>query len=107
MNPSILTYIGSCLLLGWGVTHLFPTRSVVLGFGEISPVNKRIIALEWMTEGVALIFIALKFCPSIFSGASALIIIGAHLDQNDSKQRLRSRHSACTLGAHPPRLERP
>ena len=57
MNGAILTYIGSFLLLGWGVAHLFPTRNVILGFGEISADNRRIIQMEWITEGVALIFI--------------------------------------------------
>ena len=36
---------------------MFPTRKVVLGFGEISADNKRIVQMEWITEGVALVFI--------------------------------------------------
>jgi hypothetical protein len=39
------------------VAHLFPTKSVVVGFGEISIDNKRIITMEWINEGLALIFI--------------------------------------------------
>ena len=53
----ILLYIGSGLTVIWGVAHLFPTKSVVQGFGEISIDNKRIITMEWITEGLALIFI--------------------------------------------------
>jgi len=53
----ILLYLGSGLTVIWGVAHLFPTKSVVQGFGEISIDNKRIIAMEWITEGLALIFI--------------------------------------------------
>ena len=53
----ILLYLGSGLTLIWGVAHLFPTKSVVQGFGEISIDNKRIITMEWITEGLALIFI--------------------------------------------------
>ena len=53
----ILLYLGSGLTVLWGVAHLFPTKSVVQGFGEISIDNKRIIAMEWITEGLALIFI--------------------------------------------------
>ena len=41
----------------WGVAHLFPTRSIVRGFGEISVDNKNIITMEWIIEGVALMFI--------------------------------------------------
>jgi len=53
----ILLYLGSGLTLIWGVAHLFPTKSVVQGFGEISIDNRRIITMEWITEGLALIFI--------------------------------------------------
>lgn len=55
----ILLYIGSALPFFWGVSHLFPTRSVVAGFGDISPDNKRIITMEWIIEGVALMFIGI------------------------------------------------
>ena len=53
----ILLYLGSGLTVIWGVAHLFPTKSVVQGFGEISIDNKRIITMEWINEGLALIFI--------------------------------------------------
>ncbi len=53
----ILMYLGSCLTVIWGVEHIYPTKSVVQGFGEISIDNKRIITMEWITEGFALIFI--------------------------------------------------
>jgi hypothetical protein len=57
MTGQILVYIGSALPVLWGVSHLFPTRGVVAGFGEISADNRRIITMEWITEGVALIFL--------------------------------------------------
>lgn len=57
MNGTVLTYTGSALCLIWGISHLFPTRAIVSGFGELSPDNRRIITMEWITEGVALIFI--------------------------------------------------
>lgn len=59
MSNHILLYIGSALPLLWGISHLFPTESVVEGFGDISLENKRIIMMEWIIEGVALIFIGL------------------------------------------------
>jgi hypothetical protein len=55
----ILLYLGAFFTLAWGVTHLFPTRSVVNGFGDISQDNKQIITMEWIVEGVCLIFIGL------------------------------------------------
>jgi hypothetical protein len=57
MTNHILLYLGAALPFLWGVSHLFPTRSVVKGFGDISLDNKRIIAMEWIIEGAALIFI--------------------------------------------------
>ncbi|GAG10833.1 unnamed protein product, partial [marine sediment metagenome] len=37
------------------VAHLFATKGVVAGFGELTPDNRRIITMEWIVEGVALI----------------------------------------------------
>jgi hypothetical protein len=59
MIDQILLYLGAFFTFAWGVAHLFPTKSVVEGFGEISQDNKRIIAMEWIVEGVSLIFIGL------------------------------------------------
>ena len=57
MLNQVFLYSGSAFISFWGVAHLFPTRSVVSGFGEISVDNKRIITMEWIIEGIALIFI--------------------------------------------------
>ncbi|MGB9005460.1 MAG: hypothetical protein WCB96_07045 [Candidatus Aminicenantales bacterium] len=57
MVHTIFLLVGAGLTALWGIAHLFPTRSVVEGFGNISADNKRIIAMEWIVEGVALIFI--------------------------------------------------
>ena len=53
----ILLYTGAGITIIWGIAHLFPTKSVVKGFGEISADNKNIITMEWIIEGIALIFI--------------------------------------------------
>jgi len=42
----------------WGVAHLFATRGVVAGFGDITADNRLIITMEWIVEGVALMSIA-------------------------------------------------
>jgi hypothetical protein len=52
----VLGYVGASFVALWGAAHLFPTRNVVKGFGEISTDNRRIITMEWIIEGVALIF---------------------------------------------------
>ncbi len=59
MTGQILLYFGAFFTFTWGVSHLFPTRNVVAGFGEISRDNKLIITMEWIVEGVCLIFIGL------------------------------------------------
>lgn len=59
MGNRILLYLGSALPLLWGVAHLVPTRSVLNGFGDITADNRRIVAMEWIGEGVTLIFLGL------------------------------------------------
>ncbi len=53
----LLLYLGAAMVSLWGIAHLVPTRNVVAGFGEISEDNRHIIAMEWIVEGVSLIFI--------------------------------------------------
>jgi hypothetical protein len=52
-----LLYIAAALTGLWGIAHLFATRGVVAGFGELTSDNRRIITMEWIVEGVALISI--------------------------------------------------
>jgi hypothetical protein len=59
MINQILLYVGAAFPLFWGIAHLFPTKSVVKGFGDISLDNRRIITMEWIIEGVSLIFIGI------------------------------------------------
>lgn len=54
----ILLYSASGALAAWGVAHLFATRGVVAGFGELSADNRRIITMEWIVEGVAFLSVA-------------------------------------------------
>ena len=54
MNQVVL-YVASAMTGLWGVAHLFATKGVVAGFGDLSADNRRIITMEWIVEGVALI----------------------------------------------------
>jgi hypothetical protein len=54
---TVLMTVGAALLALWGIAHLLPTRGVADGFGEITVDNRRILVMEWMIEGFALIFI--------------------------------------------------
>ena len=57
MLRKILILVGGLLASVWGTAHLFPTGSVVKGFGNLTQDNVRIITMEWMNEGFTLIFI--------------------------------------------------
>jgi hypothetical protein len=59
MFQSISAAIGASLALMWGIAHLFPTQSVVRGFGEVSSNNRYIITMEWIAEGLSLMFLGL------------------------------------------------
>jgi len=67
MINKVFLYSAAVLPLFWGVAHLFPTNSVVKGFGDITEDNKRIITMEWIIEGLSLIFIgSLLFTITFF-----------------------------------------
>lgn len=68
MLNTILLSIGGFSVLLWGISHLFPTASVIKGFGDISTDNRRIILMEWITEGLALIFIGVLVLLVTFFG---------------------------------------
>ena len=53
----ILLCVGSGVIIVWGIAHLIPTKAIVNGFGEISEDNKKILAMESIAEGLALIFL--------------------------------------------------
>ena len=57
MNPTLL-YTAAAISGLWGIAHLFATRGVVAGFGDLSNDNRRIITMEWIVEGVALLSMA-------------------------------------------------
>ena len=61
----VLTVIGSTLTILWGIAHLFPTKNVVKDFGDVSEDNKNIIRMEWINEGVILIFLGGLLIASI------------------------------------------
>ena len=57
MGSEILLYIGSIIIILWGIAHIIPTKSIVGGFGAISEDNKKIITMESIAEGLTLCFI--------------------------------------------------
>ena len=55
----VLLYSGSIIILIWGAAHLFPTKTIVRGFGPISEDNRKIITMEWLAEGVAMCYMGI------------------------------------------------
>jgi hypothetical protein len=55
----VLVYIGSGVIIMWGIAHLIPTRAIVNGFGAISEDNRKILAMESIAEGFTLIFLGI------------------------------------------------
>ena len=66
MANQVFLYLGAALPIFWGIAHLFPTKSVVESFGDISLDNKRIITMEWIVEGVSLFFMGLLVATVTF-----------------------------------------
>jgi hypothetical protein len=82
MIDLVLLYLGAALSALWGIAHLFPTVSVVKGFGAISADNQHIITMEWIVEGVSLIFIgvlvaSVTFIDPIGSISKAVFLLSA------------------------------
>jgi len=69
----VLLYLGAALTALWGISHLFATRGVVAGFGEISDDNRHIIAMEWIVEGVSLILIGILVAVVTLIGPDAVV----------------------------------
>jgi hypothetical protein len=56
---SVLLYAGSIIITIWGIAHIIPTGAVVAGFGKLSGDNTKIITMEWIAEGLTLVFIGI------------------------------------------------
>jgi hypothetical protein len=69
---AILLYIGSIIIILWGIAHIIPTKAIVNGFGAISEDNKKIITMELISEGLTLIFLGvLVLLVTIIAGAQS------------------------------------
>lgn len=75
----VLIYVGSLMVLIWGSAHLVPTKSVIRGFGAISDANRNIVAMEWIVEGIALIFVATLVAAVTFIDPTSNISIAVYI----------------------------
>ena len=74
----VLLYIAAALTAVWGVSHLVATSGVVTGFGELSADNRRIVTMEWITEGVTLVSLAVLVATVTAIDASAPVTSGVY-----------------------------
>jgi hypothetical protein len=74
----VLLYIAAALTAVWGVSHLMATSGVVAGFGELGADNRRIITMEWITEGVALVSLGALVATVTVIGEDAAVASGAY-----------------------------
>jgi hypothetical protein len=71
----VLFLTSAILSILWGSAHLIPTKSIVTGFGDISKDNEQIITMEWIIEGVSLIFIGILIAAVTLLDSTAPVSI--------------------------------
>ena len=49
--------VGAIAIAAWGMAHIAATRPIADGFGPLSVTNHRIITMESIAEGIALVFV--------------------------------------------------
>ena len=59
MTAELVLYSGAALIQIWGLAHIVPTKSVVAGFEPLSRDNRLVLTMEWVVEGLFLVFIGL------------------------------------------------
>lgn len=64
MLGNLLVVAAGATLIAWGGAHIAPTRAVVRSVPALSLDDRRILTMEWVAEGLAL----------IFAGALALVV---------------------------------
>jgi hypothetical protein len=79
MSGSIILFIASGITALWGIAHLFATGGVVRGFGDLSTDNRRIITMEWIVEGVALLAIGAFVAVAAAIAPASTVSAGVYL----------------------------
>ena len=76
MNQIVL-FVAAGITCLWGIAHLFATKGAVADFGDMSVDHRRIITMEWIAEGVALIstaaFVAVAAAIDPLSSVSSAV----------------------------------
>jgi hypothetical protein len=59
MLSNYLTYSGCALAGIWGLIHVYPSKKLMAYFGKKSWESREILFMEWVLEGITLIFIGI------------------------------------------------
>lgn len=72
MSGSFFLGVGTGLITLWGIAHIVPTKKVVGSLGEVSEDVRRMFTMEWVAEGLTLIFIGVQvgILVHVFGGDS-------------------------------------
>ncbi len=70
----VLTYVGSLVVILWGAAHIAPTRSVVAGFEPLTEDNRRVLTMEWVAEGMTLIFLGVLVAAVTYLGGAGTTV---------------------------------
>jgi len=86
MTTDIVPYIGSSVIILWGIAHIIQTRHIVSGYEPTSVNNRRIMTMEWVAEGFILIFVGLLVlfarhfyggCPLTYPMSALMLLVMA------------------------------
>jgi hypothetical protein len=86
MTSDLVPYIGSSVIVVWGIAHIILTGRVVKGYEPISVENRRIVTMEWVAEGLTLVFIGLLVlfarhfyggCPLTYPATAVMLLVMA------------------------------
>lgn len=70
MVNELVLYVSGLIPIIWGAVHIIKTKSVVAEFGELSQDNTNILTMEWVYEGITLLFLGMLVILVTFVGDS-------------------------------------
>jgi hypothetical protein len=57
MTVHVPLYAGAVVSILWGAAHVLPTKGVVAGFEPLSRDHRLVLVMEWVAEGLTLVFL--------------------------------------------------
>jgi hypothetical protein len=67
----VLIYLGSGIVGAWGIAHLVATPWTIPTLGDLDTDARRVVTMEWLAEGTALVSVAALVSAATFVGAGS------------------------------------